>query len=147
MAKTFPYPIGYSDHSEGIEISIAAVALGATIIEKHFTLDSTLIGMDNHMAIEPEEMKNLVNSCNNIFMGLGGTVRSLSKVELKQRKKMRRSIIVNKNMKKGSIITQQDIDLKRPGTGLPPNDIEKIIGKKLKNNIPIGQLLMKKDIK
>ena len=77
-----------------------AIIDGAMIIEKHFTLDSTLIGMVNHMAIEPEEMKNLVDSCNNIFMGLGGTVRSLSKVELKQRKKMRRSIIVNKNMKK-----------------------------------------------
>lgn len=145
--KKFPgINIGYSDHTEGIEFAIGAVALGAVLIEKHFTLDKKIIGMDNHMALEPKEMKTLVESCNNIFMGLGGTVRSLSKPELKQIKKMRRSVIINKNKKKGSIISEQDIELKRPGTGVPANDLEKIIAKKLKKNISSGQLLTMKHI-
>ena len=135
--------IGYSDHTEGIEFAIAAVAMGARIIEKHFTLDKKIIGMDNHMALEPYEMKNLIDSCNNVFLGFGSEKRILSRLEISQRKKMRRSIFINKNMKKGEIISIKDIDLKRPGNGIEINKIYQILEKKLKKNISAGKLLSK----
>ena len=144
LKKEFPELIvGYSDHSTGIEFAIGAVSLGAMIIEKHFTLDKTLIGMDNHMAIEPNEMKDLVNSCNNIFTGLGSTGRLLSRIEMVQKKKMRRSIVSNKYLKKGSILTLEDINFKRPGTGIAPNDVNEVIGKKIIKNIHSGEILKK----
>ena len=103
LREEFPsYPIGYSDHSLGIEMSIASVALGACMIEKHFTLDKTKIGMDNQMAIEPNQMKQLVENCNEVQKALGDTKRVVLSAELDQRKQMRRSIVVTKDLKAGS---------------------------------------------
>ena len=148
LKNKFPnLTIGYSDHTVGIEFAIGAVTMGAKIIEKHFTLDKKIIGMDNHMALEPNEMKDLTDSCNNVFLGLGNYKRILSKSEIEQKKKMRRSIFINKNMIKGDAISINDLDLKRPGTGIELNKIYQILGKKLKKNISKGKLLSKKDIK
>ena len=147
LREEFPsYPIGYSDHSLGIEMSIASVALGACMIEKHFTLDKTKIGMDNQMAIEPNQMKQLVENCNEVQKALGDTKRVVLSAELDQRKQMRRSIVVTKDLKAGSKLTYDDLDVKRPGTGFPPEHIDNLIGKNLGRDIVKDTIITKEDL-
>ncbi len=146
LQKEFPTcPIGFSDHTLGTEISSAAVALGACIIEKHFTLDNKKMGMDNNMAIEPEEMKKLVKNASNVFEAMGSTERVVSEAEYKQRKNMRRSIIVVRDMKKGDIIGKEDLSLKRPGTGLVPEKLSAVIGKKLVHDLEADTMIQEND--
>jgi len=140
------YPIGFSDHSIGTEMASAAVALGAAMIEKHLTLDKSKIGMDNQMATEPEEMARLVQSCWNVQLAMGGTQRVVLEDELEQRKKMRRSIIVTRDLKAGSILQKEDLDSKRPGTGLPPEKMEELVGKKLTRDVDADTLIFKNDL-
>ena len=122
------YPIGFSDHTEGISIPTAATALGACLIEKHFTLDKGKIGLDNQMATEPEEMKNMVKSCREVNLSLGSLSREVIDEEIVQRDNMRRSLIASKFIKKGSTIKEEDIIMKRPGNGIPPNFLSDVIG-------------------
>ena len=136
LREKFPnYPIGFSDHTKGISIPIASVALGACLIEKHFTLNNEKIGLDNQMATEPSEMIQLVSSCKEVFESLGKHERILSDYEMEQRFKMRRSLVSNKSMKKGQIITENDISIKRPGDGIPPNKLNELIGNYLIEDI------------
>lgn len=147
LSKEFPnYLIGYSDHSMGTEIASAAIALGASIIEKHFTLDRTKIGMDNQMASEPEEMAQLVRHCHNVHLALGETRRIVLPSEMEQRKKMRRSIIVVKDLNAGKKLVLEDLDAKRPGTGLPPEKINDLIGKTLIRDVKGDTLITEADI-
>lgn len=147
LRKEFPdYPIGFSDHSIGVEMATAAVALGACLIEKHFTLDRSKIGMDNQVATEPEEMATLVRNCHNVQIALGGPERILLPAEIEQRKKMRRSIIAVKHLKAGTKLTANDLDAKRPGTGLPPEKISNLIGKTLLRDIEGDTLITEADI-
>jgi sialic acid synthase SpsE len=146
LREKFPnFPIGYSDHSLGTEMPTAAIALGACLIEKHFTLDRSIIGMDNQMASEPDEMKQLVQHCHNVQLGLGETNRIVFTAELEQRIKMRRSVVASKDLKKGSIVNIDDFDVKRPGTGLPPEKINELIGKKLLSDIEADTLIKLSD--
>ncbi|MBB6221761.1 N-acetylneuraminate synthase family protein [Rhizobium leguminosarum] len=136
------YPIGYSDHSTGIEIPAASIALGACVIEKHFTLDSSRIGMDNQMATEPGEMKAMIEACHKVHAALGGTGRILDSSERDQIPKMRRSVITARSLKAGSIIEAADLDAKRPGTGIPPTAIDTVIGKRLKVDIEVDEMIL-----
>lgn len=148
LRKEFPgYPIGFSDHSLGIEMASAATALGAAMIEKHFTLDSTKIGMDNQMAIEPLGMMQLIKNCLNIQIALGTTERIVSEDELEQRKKMRRSVVTTKNITAGELLKAEDLDVKRPGTGISPERLKDIIGKTLLKDIETDSLILESDIK
>lgn len=125
--------IGYSDHTLGIEVPTAAVALGAKMIEKHFTLDRSLPGPDQLASLEPLELKAMVTSIRNIEMAISGNgIKEPSKSETKNIILSRKSIHVNKKLFKGQIITKDDIISLRPGTGISPMDWDKIIGKKLK---------------
>jgi N-acetylneuraminate synthase len=136
LREEFPdCAIGFSDHSRGIEMATAAVALGSAMIEKHFTLDRQKIGMDNQMATEPEEMTKMVQSCHNVFQALGGRERIVLPEEIEQRKKMRRSIVAARNLKAGTKITEADLDVKRPGDGYPPEKINELVGKVLKRDV------------
>ena len=147
LRKEFPdYPIGFSDHSIGTEMASAAVALGACMIEKHFTLDRTKIGMDNQMASEPEEMALLVRNCHNVQIAMGDDRRIVLPVEMKQRKKIRRSVVAVKNLKAGTKLTADDLDVKRPGTGLPPDKISELVGKTLLRDIEGNTLITEADI-
>ena len=147
LREEFPdYPIGFSDHSFGTEMATAAVALGACMIEKHLTLDRTKIGMDNQMAIEPEEMALLVRNCHNVQIALGDTRRIVLPAEMEQRKKMRRSIVTSKDLKAGTKLTADDFDFKRPGTGLPPKKISELIGKTLLRDIEGSTPITEADI-
>lgn len=138
--------VGFSDHSLGNEAAISSIALGARLIEKHFTLDKTRIGMDNQIAFEPNEMKELISKCKKTFLLLGEKNRKLSKEEKNQRKKMRRSVVAKRDIKKGNVIKLTDLDLKRPGTGISADKISKIIGRKAKKNITKNYLLKYSDI-
>lgn len=136
LRSEFPHlPIGYSDHSHGIEIPAASVALGACLIEKHFTLDSSRIGMDNQMATEPQEMRNMVEACHNVHKAMGGTNRILCSEEREQIPKMRRSIMTKKALKSGHTITAADLDTKRPGTGIGPKFVSELLGKTLTQDV------------
>tara|TARA_A200000113_G_scaffold220312_1_gene230279 strand:+ start:83 stop:1117 length:1035 start_codon:yes stop_codon:yes gene_type:complete len=147
LRKQFPnYPIGYSDHSLGVEMATAAIALGACLIEKHFTLDNKAIGMDNQMATEPGEMETLVRNCNNIFQAMGDKERILSKEEKEQQLIMRRSIVANKDLQKGKVLSLKDFGYKRPGTGFSPANPELLIGKKLIRNVEADNLITREDI-
>jgi len=143
----FPhFPIGYSDHSEGIEIPTAAIALGACLIEKHFTLDSSRIGLDNQMATEPKEMQEMVDSCNKVHQALGGTDRVLSDLEKAQIPKMRRSLVAKIKLYAGEIIDDAKVEFKRPGDGIPPSEVDNIFGKKLNKDLEIGDQIQLSDL-
>ena len=142
LREQFPEcAIGYSDHSIGIEIASAAVALGACMIEKHFTLDNSKIGIDNQMATEPEEMAQLVKNCHNVQLALGSEERIVFSAEIKQRQNMRRSIVATRDLFAGDLIKSDDLDVKRPGTGLPPENMNHLVGKILKRDV-IGDTLI-----
>ena len=147
LIDEFPnIPIGFSDHTIGPEAAAAAIALGASIIEKHFTLDKSKIGMDNQMSSEPNEIKQMITYSKNVYLSLGKTKRIVSKEELKQRLIMRRSLIAKKNLKKKQKIKKEDLILKRPGTGIPVNNLKKIIGKKINKNLKAETIIKYKDI-
>jgi len=146
LRKEFPdYPVGFSDHSRGTEMAAAAVAMGAAMIEKHFTLDRAKIGMDNQMATEPEEMALLVRNCQNVHAALGDTERIVFPAELEQRKKMRRSVIAVRDLPAGTTLTKADLSAKRPGTGIPPGKIGELIGKVLTRDVKADTLLQESD--
>ncbi len=122
--------IGYSDHTLGIEVPIAAVALGATVIEKHFTLDRELPGPDHKASLEPEELKAMVNAIRNIEKAMGGSgIKEPSPSELKNRPIARKSIIAGKTIKKGEVFSEENLAIKRPGTGVSPMNWKNIMGK------------------
>ena len=148
LQKEFPeYVIGYSDHTLGTEVSSASIVLGSAVIEKHFTLDKSKMGMDNNMAIEPAEMKDLVTQCHNVYQAMGSAQRVVSEAEKKQRINMRRSIIVVRDMKKGEVIARADLDVKRPGNGLAPEFLPDLVGKTLVNDVNADCLILENDIK
>jgi N,N'-diacetyllegionaminate synthase len=126
--------VGYSDHTISIEASLAAVALGAAIIEKHFTLNKKFIGPDHKASLEPKEFKELVLKIRNIEKALGDGKKKISKSEKKNLKIARKSIFVLKDIKKGERYSLQNLTTKRPGTGISPMKIKYIIGKKSKKS-------------
>lgn len=146
LQEKFPnYPIGFSDHSAGTEMAVAAIALGACLIEKHLTLDKAKIGLDNQMATEPEEMKLMVCQCRNVWTARGSKERIVREAELEQRKNMRRSLIYTRDMEPGEVIAEGDLDAKRPGTGFPPKDMPKFIGKTVTRHVEKDTLVVQED--
>ena len=144
LKKLYPYPIGFSDHTPGFEIALASVALGVCLIEKHFTLDKNMSGWDHHMSTDSTDMNNLVMSSKKVFSALGSN--RILRVETKERvNSFRRSIVASKNIKKGEKFKKKNLDFKRPGTGLPPEKINDIVGKIAKRNITFDELIKKED--
>ena len=133
--------IGYSDHTTGIETPMAAVALGAPIIEKHFTLDSSKIGMDNQMAMEPQAFAAMIRSCWVAWESLGNHDRVVSDAELAQRVNMRRSIVSKRPIVAGAVIAAEDLDFKRPGDGYSPAQIGSVLGKTAVQDIPCDEVI------
>jgi N-acetylneuraminate synthase len=148
LRTEFPqYPIGYSDHSIGIEIPAASVALGACLIEKHFTLDSKRIGMDNQMATEPAEMQSMVRACHNVFESMGGAARVLSDEEQEQIPKMRRSMTSKFDLPAETLLKLEHIEFKRPGNGISPVEYLNYLGKSLTVSIQKGAQFKDSDFK
>lgn len=140
------YPVGFSDHTEGDAAAVAAIALGAGLIEKHLTLDKSKVGMDNGMATEPAEFKTLVSKCHDIQIAMGSMERVVLSEEIEQRKNMRRSIISVRDIKAGEIIKASDIYAKRPGTGISPDLEGLVVGKMAKHDIESDMLILPEDI-
>ncbi|MDB3961731.1 N-acetylneuraminate synthase [Paracoccaceae bacterium] len=129
IAKAFGVKVGYSDHTRGIEVPIAAVALGATLIEKHFTLDLNLPGPDHHASLEPKELKAMVQSIRNIEMALGDGIKRPSPSELENKSIARKSIVASRDIKAGQIFNEENLTVKRPGTGISPMQWDEVMGR------------------
>jgi N,N'-diacetyllegionaminate synthase len=134
LKNAFKLRVGYSDHTAGIEISLAAVALGAEVIEKHFTLNRNMKGPDHKASIEPAELKSMVNAIRNIESALGDGIKKPSKSEIKNMPVIRKSIVAARSIKKGEKFSVNNLALKRPGNGLSPLMWYDVLGKKAKKD-------------
>ena len=132
LQKAFKTSVGYSDHTKGISIPLAAVTLGACILEKHFTLDKYMDGPDHKASLEPHEFKNMVQSIRLVEQSLGDGIKRPSKSEIKNIKIARKSIVASREIKKGELLSSDNITLKRPGDGLSPFMWNNLIGKSAK---------------
>jgi N,N'-diacetyllegionaminate synthase len=141
IKRKFDVEVGYSDHTLGIEVPIAAVALGAKIIEKHFTLDRNLPGPDHAASLEPAELKAMVSAIRNIEEALGSETKEPSSSEFKNIAIARKSIHLAVNKSKGELIKEEDLEMLRPGDGISPMRMREVIGKKVLNDLPFGHKL------
>jgi len=141
LRNVFNVPVGYSDHTLGIEVPIAAAALGATVIEKHFTLDRTLEGPDHKASLEPKELKLMVQSIRNIEKALGNGVKKPSLKEKANRLIVRKSIVALRDIDKGEKFSESNLTVKRPGTGLSPTAWYKVLGKTAKQDFKRDSLI------
>ncbi len=130
LSEHFHLPVGLSDHSIGIEVPIAAVAMGATIIEKHFTLDRTMYGPDHKASIEPKDLKEMVKAIRNIEIALGDGKKVCSPLEAKNIIVARKSIVAKRDIKKGELLTEENITTRRPGNGVSPMKWFEVLGTK-----------------
>lgn len=146
LKNIFNINIGYSDHTLGIEIPIAAVALGAKIIEKHFTLDRKMEGPDHKASLEPFELKEMVKCIRNVEKSIGDGIKKPTKSELKNIPIVRKSIHISKNILKDHIIEHNDLIMKRPGDGISPMNYEKIVGKAVVKDLYINHKLTWEDL-
>ncbi len=146
IKEAFKVKVGYSDHTLGIEVPIAAAALGATVIEKHFTLEKSLPGPDHKASLEPHELKSMVKAIRNIERALGNGIKKPSKSEIKNINIARKSIVTKINIKKGEVFTEEKLATKRPGNGISPMQWNKIIGRKASKDIPKDKSLSFRDV-
>ena len=141
MQRELGVAVGYSDHTLGIEVDIAAVAMGASVIEKHFTLDKTMDGPDHKASLEPKELKAMVSAIRNIEKALGGNEKKPSPSEGINIDIVRKSIVATKTIKKGELLSDDNISTKRPGTGLSPMKWDEVIGTVASKNYQSDELI------
>ncbi|WP_171274046.1 N-acetylneuraminate synthase [Aeromonas media] len=142
IANAFPgVAVGYSDHTLGIEMPIAAVALGATVIEKHFTLDKTMKGPDHKASLEPDELTAMVSAIRNVELALGNGWKVPTKAEKSNRNIVRKSIVAGKDIPAGMLICPDMLEIKRPGNGIPPTRWDEVVGMVAKKNYSKGDLI------
>ena len=141
MRAAFNVPVGFSDHTEGIDVTLAAVAMGACVIEKHFTLDRSLPGPDHRASLEPPELGQLVQSIRRVEAALGHGRKVPTASELETAKVARRSLVAATNIPSGATVEREMIVLRRPGTGMPPAEITTLLGRRTRREIPAGSLL------
>lgn len=139
------YPIGFSDHTIGYQIPLAAVALGASLIEKHFTLDKTMEGWDHKVSADRVDLKNMVDGTKRIIDAMG-TYRVSAPESDEKKQEFRRSIVVNKAVSAGYIFKREDFDFKRPGTGIQPKYLDFVVGRKAAKDMPFDHILNKEDL-
>jgi len=146
LRQAFGYPVGFSDHTIGTSIPLASIALGSCIIEKHFTLDKDLPGWDHMISADPNELEVICRESRNIHQSLGSYRRIVSNEEEEKKKKFRRSLVVTSDLPKGYILTETDIIGKRPGTGIPVDAINLVVGRKLNKPLQSDNLLKWDDL-
>lgn len=146
MAAHLGLPVGYSDHTAGLEVAVAAVALGATVIEKHFTLDCSLPGPDHKASLEPGDFARMVREIRHIEQALGDGMKTPRKAELPVRDLVRRSVTTLRPLAAGSILQASDVGLLRPGNGIPPKALEQTYGRTLCHDLPAGTTLTWDDL-
>lgn len=133
--------IGYSDHTQGITVPIAAVALGAEVIEKHFTLNRNMIGPDHRASLEPDELKEMIRAIRNVEASLGDGVKKPSESEKKNIEIARKSIVAKCNIAKGTLLNGENLTTKRPGTGISPMEWDYVIGQKAKRDFDMDEMI------
>jgi N,N'-diacetyllegionaminate synthase len=142
IAAAFPgIRVGYSDHTLGIEIPIAAAAMGASVIEKHFTLDRNLEGPDHRASLEPDELRAMVKAIRNVEKATGNGRKEPSPSETKNMSVARKSIVAAKAIRKGEIFTEKNLTVKRPGNGISPMRWDEVIGKRAMKNFQEDELV------
>ena len=141
IRDAFGVQVGYSDHTAGIEVSLAAVALGATVIEKHFTLDRQLPGPDHQASLEPDELKDLVTGIRNIELALGDGVKRPSASETKNIPIVRKSLVAVRSIRAGEPFTRENLGVKRPGTGVSPMRLDEVLGRFAKRDFQPDELI------
>lgn len=141
MGKQTGLAVGYSDHTQGIEIPIAAVALGAKVIEKHFTLDKNMEGPDHKASLEPHELKQLVGEIRKIELALGNRIKQITKSERVNLEAVRKSIVASEPIKKGELFTEINITTKRPGNGISPMRWDEVLGTKADRDYEIDEMI------
>jgi N,N'-diacetyllegionaminate synthase len=146
MKKKFGFIVGYSDHTIGHEASVVSVALGAKVIEKHFTISKKLSGPDQNASSLPNEFKKIVSEVKKIEIIMGNNIKKCQKEEVQMRKVSRKSLTINKSLKKGEVIKLKHLCLKRPGTGIFYSQINKIIGKKTKKKLKKNYQIKFRDV-
>lgn len=145
LRRAFGYPVGFSDHTLGVEVTLAALALGAVVIEKHFTLDRTMQGWDHAVSVEPREMEMIVGAAERIWRALGSERRVVSEAEQENARIMRRSAVAARDIRAGEAIDDGDIVFRRPGTGIAPNDAGMLLGRVAVRDIAAEALLTLED--
>ncbi len=141
IKEAFKVNVGYSDHTLGIEIPIAAIALGASVIEKHYTLDKDMDGPDHKSSLAPDELRAMIKAIRNIEKALGNREKSPSPSEMRNISNIRKSIVASKDIKKGKVFADENITTKRPGIGISPMEWDNVIGKKAKRDFKEDELL------
>lgn len=141
MRNYFGLPIGYSDHTDGIEVAIAAVAMGASVIEKHFTLDKTMEGPDHKASLEPDELRSMISAIRNIERAIGTGHKCVSESEKKNIAIARKSIVAARDIKKGEVLNEQNLYVKRPGNGISPMRWQEVIGTRAVRNFQEDELI------
>ena len=145
-SRAFGVPVGYSDHTLGVSVPIAAAARGACVIEKHFTTDRTLEGWDHALSADPAELRALVEGCRDAFRALGSAVRSVGPDELEKRKVFRRRMVAIRPLKQGDRIGAADVEFKRPGTGIQPDELDYVVGRALVRDVTTDEELAWSDL-
>jgi N-acetylneuraminate synthase len=146
LQLAFDVPVGYSDHSLGAAIPLAAIALGSCIIEKHFTLDKKTDGWDHAVSADPGEMRYLVSESKNVHLALGSTVRTINAEQMEKRKVFRRRLVVTRGLAKGEPISARDVEFKRPGTGIRPDELSYVVGRTLRRDVEAEEELSWADL-
>jgi N,N'-diacetyllegionaminate synthase len=141
IRDAFGVAVGYSDHTLGIEVAIAAVALGATVIEKHFTLDRKLPGPDHKASLEPAELKGMVEAIRNIEEAMGSGIKRPSASEAKNKATGRKSLVAACSIHAGEVFSAANVTTKRPGTGLSPMRWDEVLGRKAPRNFAADELI------
>lgn len=141
MRSAFDVPVGFSDHTEGIDVALAAVAMGACVIEKHFTLDRTLPGPDHRASLEPAELRDLVRSIRRVEIALGSGRKVPTAREIETAKVARRSLVAARDLPAGTTLERDMVVMRRPGTGLSPTLLETLVGQQTARDISAGALL------
>jgi N-acetylneuraminate synthase/N,N'-diacetyllegionaminate synthase len=141
LARTFGVPVGWSDHTLGIEVALAAVALGAAILEKHFTLDRTLPGPDHRASLEPGELAALVTQVRRVESALGDGRKVPTAAETDTARVARKSLVAARDLAPGTRLGPDDVAVRRPGTGISPAHLDQVLGRRLVRAVPVGGLL------
>ena len=141
IQRAFGVDVGYSDHTPGIEVAIAAVAMGACVIEKHFTMDRKLPGPDHKASLEPDDLVAMVSAIRNIEIALGDGIKRLTQSEARNKPVMRKSLVASEKIKAGEIFSTTNITVKRPGTGVSPMRWDEVIGRTASRDFAEDELI------
>lgn len=146
LRRTFDVPVGFSDHTLGTSVPLAAIALGGCIIEKHFTVDKDMAGWDHAISADPEELRTIVEEGRHVFDSLGGPPRIVTEPEIEKRQRFRRSLVARRSLGRGHVLTEEDLTAKRPGSGISPEELRYVLGRRLAADIDEDRVIRWEDL-